>query len=104
MPLPDAVVPVCLSGQRPHDPASSHRAASSRGRSSRADTPSGNAYRGVLITQGARGLTYQTFTSQNDRCRYVLRAGADASLEVLQGDHPVRRTELLAWTYAPPPA
>ncbi|WP_434380606.1 hypothetical protein [Melittangium boletus] len=44
-----------------------------------------------------------TFTFQNEGYRYVLRVGERASLEVWKGASSVQRTDLLAWTSAPPP-
>jgi hypothetical protein len=43
------------------------------------------------------------FTFHNGGYTYVLRAGGEASLEVLRDGSSVQRSELLAWTYAPPP-
>ncbi|QRK06659.1 hypothetical protein JQX13_42365 [Archangium violaceum] len=42
------------------------------------------------------------FTFRNGAYAYVLRAGGEASLEVLRDGQSVQRTDLLAWTYAPP--
>ncbi len=42
------------------------------------------------------------FTFRNGPYTYVLRAGDEASLEVIRDGRSVQRSDLLAWTYAPP--
>lgn len=51
----------------------------------------------------ARAADGSTFTFHNGAYTYVLRTGADASLEVQHEGSSVQRTALLAWTVATPP-
>ena len=51
----------------------------------------------------ARTPTGSTFTFPHGDFTYVLGVGPEASLEVQREGHSVQRTELLAWTFAPPP-
>jgi hypothetical protein len=63
-------------------------------------TPASQSVQGGTEERTSDG---STFTFRNEGYTYVLRAGGEASLEVLKDGRSVQRSELLAWTYAPPP-
>lgn len=63
-------------------------------------TPASQTVKGGTEERTSDG---STFTFRNEGYTYVLRAGGEASLEVLKDGRSVQRSDLLAWTYAPPP-
>jgi hypothetical protein len=63
-------------------------------------TPASQSLQGGTEERTSDGFT---FTFRNEGYTYVLRAGGEASLEVLKDGRSVQRSDLLAWTYAPPP-